>query len=55
MQVQLWIDEQSLWKAMKYADKQWVDQLVICGEKEVAENEYVIKNMKTWEEKKIKM
>ncbi len=48
--VNLWLSEKKLQKAIKYADKNHYSHIVICWEQELDAWKYTIKNLKTGEE-----
>ncbi len=51
--VELWLSEKKLWKAIKYADKNHCSHIVILGQEESEKNQYILKNLKTSEENSI--
>lgn len=53
--VQQWLELQWVGKALQYADKKWIQYVVLFWEWEKASWIYKIKNMKTSEEKEIKL
>ncbi len=53
--VNLWLSEKKLQKAVKYADKNNYSHVVIYWEQEWEQWQYVLKNLKTGEEKSIKL
>jgi histidyl-tRNA synthetase len=48
--VNLWLSSKKLPKAIKYADKNNYSHIVILGEEELKNKNYIIKNLKTGEE-----
>lgn len=53
--VNIWLSEKKLQKAIKYADKNNYSHVVIFAEQELETWEYIIKNLKTWEEEKVSL
>jgi len=51
--VNVWLSEKKLQKAVKYADKNNYSHIVILWEQELESGEYIVKNLKTWEEEKL--
>lgn len=53
--VNLWLSEKKLPKAIKYADKNNYSHIVIFGEQELDLWKYIMKQLKSWEEEKINL
>jgi len=53
--VNLWLSEKKLPKAIKYADKNNYSHIVILWQQELESWEYVVKNLKTGEEEKLSL
>ena len=51
--VNLWLSEKKLPKAIKYADKNKYSHVVILGQQEIKAGEYIVKDLKSGEEEKI--
>ena len=52
--VEFYPQPDKLKKQFKYADKKWIKYCIILGENELQENCYILKDMKTWNQEKIK-
>lgn len=48
--IEQWLETQKFGKAMQYAEKRWINYVVIFGSMEKENNQYKIKNLETWEE-----
>jgi histidyl-tRNA synthetase len=47
--VEYYPSAEKLWKQFSYADKKWIENVIILWESEKKQWIYKIKNMKTWE------
>lgn len=53
-EVNVWLSGKKLQKAIKYADKNNYSHIVILGEQELKQSMYLVKNLKTGEEEKVR-
>ena len=53
--IEIYPEPEKLWKQFWYADKKWIPYVVVYGWWEKEQGIYKIKDMKTWEEKQVKI
>ena len=53
--IEIYPEPEKLWKQFWYADKKWIPYVVVFGWWEKEQGVYKIKDMKTWEEKLVKI